>query len=163
MMTPRSILCFASLIGSVPSLPACAGGDDGHTFLGPPVVELGTGFQYFEPLSEGQKVEIIFGPQGGYHVWVHFRMQNMVPEDLLLTFTGTLHGTLDDSDPPACSAQYLVRELVVLEEPWHQLDDGVPCFVADPEGIQGRHMLLQVVATDGEDRTASDACDLLLE
>ena len=44
---------------------------------GPPFIELGTGERAFEPLSNGDPVEIVFGPQGGYHVWGTVRAGNV--------------------------------------------------------------------------------------
>jgi hypothetical protein len=44
-------------------------------------VELGGGFMTFEPLSDGQNVALIRGPQGGgalsgYHIWTSIRLRD---------------------------------------------------------------------------------------
>lgn len=44
-----------------------------------PEVELGTGTTEFEPLTDGQELEVIRGPQGGFHFHVHARMSGIEP------------------------------------------------------------------------------------
>ena len=52
-------------------------GCGGPVFDGPPAVELGTGLTTFAPLTDGDRVTIIMGPQGGYHVWGAARTANL--------------------------------------------------------------------------------------
>ena len=54
-------------------------------------VEIGTGVDNFIPLTEGQAVDIILGPQGGgrnggFHIWHSVRTRNIHPENVLLKF-----------------------------------------------------------------------------
>ena len=42
-----------------------------------PAVYIGTGEEFFEPLSEGDQVPIIAGPQGGWHIWQSIETYNM--------------------------------------------------------------------------------------
>src|SRR4029434_4969109 len=44
-----------------------------------PAVELGTGESHFEELIDGQDVTLIHGPQGGWHVWMSLRAQEIDP------------------------------------------------------------------------------------
>lgn len=46
------------------------------------LVELGTGITEFESLVEGQHLELHEGPQGGFHVFLHARLQGLFPGDL---------------------------------------------------------------------------------
>ncbi len=48
---------------------------------GPPTVEIGTGMFAFEPLVAGQELDLIAGPQGGYHFILHARMRGMKAGD----------------------------------------------------------------------------------
>lgn len=43
----------------------------------PPLVELGTGEVEFVPLAEGDELEVVHGPQGGYHFTVSMRVQGI--------------------------------------------------------------------------------------
>ena len=53
-------------------------GDGGSTG---PAVEIGTGTVAFEPLTEGQRLGLVAGPQGGHHFVLHVRMMGLTPGD----------------------------------------------------------------------------------
>ena len=40
-------------------------------------LELGTGSWRFEPLEDGQPVELVAGVQGGWHVWISLRVSDL--------------------------------------------------------------------------------------
>jgi hypothetical protein len=42
-----------------------------------PSLELGTGFSVFAPLEPDQGIEIIAGPQGGFHLWASLRTHGL--------------------------------------------------------------------------------------
>ena len=42
-----------------------------------PSLELGTGFSVFAPLEPDQSIEIIAGPQGGFHLWASLRTHGL--------------------------------------------------------------------------------------
>jgi len=42
-----------------------------------PSLELGTGFSAFAPLEADQRVDIIAGPQGGFHLWASLRTHGL--------------------------------------------------------------------------------------
>ena len=67
-------LHFPALVLVCGLLSACAAADV-------PGVELGTGEIAFEALEAGQDLEVIRGPQGGYHFLVSIRTKNIVPGD----------------------------------------------------------------------------------
>jgi hypothetical protein len=48
----------------------------------PPALELGTGEWQFEPMIAAQRVQLVGGTQGGYHVWLSVRAQGFVGERL---------------------------------------------------------------------------------
>ena len=50
---------------------------------GGPLLELGTGNQIFEPLTNGQGLTIIAGPQGGFHLWAAARISP--PDDFIIS------------------------------------------------------------------------------
>lgn len=69
--SPATLLALLGLL-------AC--GDDAG-IGGPASVELGTGTVDFESLSPDQELELVAGPQGGYHFIVHARMVGLEPGD----------------------------------------------------------------------------------
>jgi hypothetical protein len=54
---------------------------------GAPTLVIGTGQTDYLPLADGQVVELERGPQGGHHVWVAFRAQNVSPRGALVELT----------------------------------------------------------------------------
>jgi hypothetical protein len=76
---------------------ACGGGGAAPTEdAGPPAVEvavtgparleLGVGTTRFEALAEGGAVELVLGPQGGWHVDLTARGENLLPDGLTLRY-----------------------------------------------------------------------------
>jgi len=67
------------------------GGVDATAFDAGPVTphfEIGTGTEAFEPLGPGSTMELVHGPQGGYHVAISFRIWGIDPEGLLIQAHG---------------------------------------------------------------------------
>ena len=47
---------------------------------GEAALELGTGSWRFEPLEDGQEVELVRGAQGGWHIWISLRVRGLSGE-----------------------------------------------------------------------------------
>jgi hypothetical protein len=60
---------------------------------GPPVVQVGTGQTDYLPLTDGQTVQMEAGPQGGHHIWIATRQQNLKQAGTTTTITSTQPGT----------------------------------------------------------------------
>jgi hypothetical protein len=60
---------------------------------GPPVVQVGTGQSDYLPLTDGQTVQAEQGPQGGHHIWIAVRQQNIAQAGSTTTITSTQPGT----------------------------------------------------------------------
>ena len=56
---------------------------------GAPTVIVGTGQTDYFPLSDGQTLQAQTGPQGGHHIWVALRMQNLKQSGSTTTVTAT--------------------------------------------------------------------------
>jgi hypothetical protein len=54
---------------------------------GPPVVQVGTGQSDYLPLGNGDTVQAEQGPQGGHHVWVAVRQENLKQSGSITTIT----------------------------------------------------------------------------
>ena len=52
----------------------------GESPVGEGTLEIGTGESQFEGLTDGQEVELIYGAQGGYHVWLSLRAEGIEPQ-----------------------------------------------------------------------------------
>jgi hypothetical protein len=57
------------------------------TNAGPPVVQVGTGQSDYLPLTAGQTVQMEQGPQGGHHIWIAVRQQNLKQSGSITTIT----------------------------------------------------------------------------
>jgi hypothetical protein len=81
---------------------ACDGSETGPDCdLGPSALELGTGEDAFVPLSAGDPLPFVLGPQGGYHVYGSLRATGVAtgdpddpfgPQSPLVTFVVTVDG-----------------------------------------------------------------------
>jgi len=60
---------------------------------GPPKVIIGMGQTDYFPLTDGQTLQAQAGPQGGHHIWLAVRMQNLKQSQTTTTVTATQPGT----------------------------------------------------------------------
>ena len=60
---------------------------------GPPVVQVGTGQTDYLPLTSGQSVQMEQGPQGGHHIWIAVRQQNIAQTGSITTITSVQPST----------------------------------------------------------------------
>jgi hypothetical protein len=131
--------------------PPPPGGDDGGSDGGPipSAVEVGSGSISFVPLTDGDPVDIIKGPQGGYHIWMSLRASKQL-------------------DPKLIAVKYIVTELDGGEislnasrlnlqangdtNDWYGLQGLLP----NPAAVSGREVLLRIEAEDSAKKTAVD-------
>ena len=131
-MTRLPVVRTAWLAGfTLATIAAIACGD---TDSGPPIATLGTGDTAFEPLSDGDTIFVIQGPQGGFHVLGSVRVSGIDPGDpddlqdpsnpttTFRVFMGADRVDLDASsytqglDPVADSSQHeMIGRLVILD------------------------------------------------
>ncbi|MEM7674632.1 MAG: hypothetical protein AAF449_01375 [Myxococcota bacterium] len=79
-MRARLLACLLGVLAS--ATVACGDAEDPGAALS---LELGTGSWRFEALEDGQEVELVRGAQGGWHVWVSFRVRGMAEERAIAT------------------------------------------------------------------------------
>lgn len=110
-------------------------------------LELGTGSWRFEPLEDGQEVELVRGAQGGWHVWLSVRVRGMQsdPPPLRLTVQPA-----DESRPPQRTEVALPFD-PPRDDGWRQLV-GYTGIVDDPSCLVGELVRFEVATTmeDGE-------------
>jgi hypothetical protein len=146
-------------------LSACGGGADGAdagagtgTDAGPrgdaggsdtARVELGTGRTSFVEIPEsGAELELIAGPQGGWHIDVTARLYDLAIDGMLLTYEITRDGTVI-----SMPRQFMLREAIVVREGdhWLRAGDFVPFEITQPSDVAGDTVTVRVIAeaTDG--------------
>ncbi|MBL8935294.1 MAG: hypothetical protein JNM69_12130 [Archangium sp.] len=142
-----------ALVGCSPAGGVLADSDAGPTTTQDagqqPLLELGTGTQSFTPLTSGQMVTIIAGPQGGFHVWAAVRTRAPLDPMLIkLTVKVKLAGAeLSSTDYKV----NLVKNGAYSE--WYAMTALIP----DPAEVRGKSTVIELVATDAAGRTASDS------
>jgi hypothetical protein len=139
----------ASLLAAAVGIAAGCGSGP-VSFPGPPELELGTGYDQFVAVADGDPVEIIHGLQGGYHIWGSVRARYLDPRQLELRFTVTLSG---DTTPQAL--RQTTEDLAGTSDglSYGELL-GTAVIFKDVRQVEGRPCDWTVVATDGEGRTA---------
>jgi len=60
---------------------------------GPPVVQVGEGQTDYLPLTAGETVQMEQGPQGGHHIWLAVRQENIKQQGSTTTITSVQPGT----------------------------------------------------------------------
>ncbi len=114
------------------------------------MVEVGTGESAFQPLEPGASVNIVAGPQGGFHIWMAVRTRPPVkPEGVELVYRVV--------DPDSRREISLNGMRARLEEngEWLELA-GLLGLVPRPEDVSGRDVLLRMELRDADGRSAAD-------
>ena len=131
-----------------PTLPT---GSDG--VFGEPWIELGTGVAAFEPVDDDDPVEVIAGPQGGWHVDVSLWFGGFGPDGITLRY----EAVTTDAEPVSFVTQARLLDANVLDanEGWHRVGDRIVFDIADASEVVGETMILRVTAAL-ENQTWSD-------
>lgn len=134
---------------AAPAADPCEPGPD-------PELVIGVGEAGYEPLVEGDPVELVHGPQGGYHVTLALAGRFLDASDKwALTMSGTVDGELWGQTVPYADAR--CNEDEGRLEAWNLLliwDDGIP-----PEQLDGQYAEVEVAVVDaaGTEITATTA------
>lgn len=101
-------------------------------------LEVGTGVELYEPLSDGAPVDVVLGPQGGFHIWTSVRVHDpsidLARIDLSARFA--------DDGRAAGSPSSVTASLVAVGGAREHA--GMTNFVANPESVRGRPVVLHV-------------------
>jgi hypothetical protein len=77
---PTTTVASAAAATAASSGSGSGSGGSGGAGEPDPVFEIGTGETSFVPLIEGQGLEMVFGPQGGYHITMAIRCKSCGPQ-----------------------------------------------------------------------------------
>lgn len=147
-MRVASILLLPLLAGCLRE--TCKPGTD-------PTLEIGTGERGFQPLGHDPTMEIVHGPQGGYHAAIALDATYLDASDLML---GVFEGTVDG-------------EVVGHTEPWLQMRcnprtaslqawNALLVWDAEPEELHGKAATVDVTVRDTRGVEVSDSVDVRL-
>lgn len=137
--------------GAPPPAVAPDGGfvtPDAGATAAPPSVDLGAGLTAYRDLAdEGETIELVRGPQGGWHIDLGVRVRGFAPDDLGLTYTATT------SDRVFGQVRYEVRDgrkFRPTVEGWVRPGDRVVFDIADPSEVVGRELTVSVALDVGQ-------------
>ena len=122
-------------------------------FDGPPGVEAGTGEFAFEAVTDGMEVPIIFGPQGGSHVWLGVRVTNMDPRQL------HIESSMFQADTGIPIGSTLFFDVSLVDDGTEVWTAGLPHQV-EPGDVSNVLVRMDVVALDRGDRMAMDSMEV---
>jgi len=126
-----------------PSQPAESDG-----VFGEPRVELGVGYAAWEPIANGDSVELVAGIQGGWHLDVALWLDGFGPGGVTVVYDAV------DSDARRVSflTQAVLNEQSVIEaeQGWHRVGDRIVLDIEGPEDVVGSTLILRATATLGE-------------
>jgi hypothetical protein len=128
---------------------------------GLPAVQVGTGQSAYLPLTDGQTVRMEEGPQGGHHIWIAVRQQNLRQAGSTTTIT-SVQPTTGLAGPHAAYVFTFAPDqggFCVLYGLRYQLDaDGT-----DYHQFLGQPLDVTVTIADGAGRTASGVAHIQID
>lgn len=143
----------------------CAGGpmapDDAKApavevaVTGPPSLELGGGTTRHIPLPQGGSIELVLGPQGGWHLDLTVRAVNLPPDGVTLSYE-----VRDDTRPTPWNfpvmARLNARRVVADGVGWVRVGDRAVLDIRSAQEVTGRMVRIDVWATQGGRTVAED-------
>lgn len=85
-----------------------------------PTFTLGTGLTSFEPLADGNDLDLVYGPQGGWHVDLSLQATGIRPDDLVLRVGADRDGRTVSYPVETILQERFVRE---TDDGWERLGD----------------------------------------
>lgn len=110
------------------------------------LVDVGGGMLEFEELSDGQEVDLVYGPQGGFHIWTSVRVHDVTIGEAQINLyaryeDGTLAGTPSRVATP------------LGEQPGgKRVVYGLRNFITDADAARGKRIVLRVEVVASGDR-----------
>lgn len=142
------VRCFAvALALAAVGCSGAASPNDGGAVDAPAVVvDLGTGRSAFEALPDESELELISGPQGGWHVWVSTRIWASSLDGARIDYEAVpVGGTTPISMPTELD---LTGRVVREGDHWLRAGDFLVMAVTGPSGVVGMHLEITARVTD---------------
>jgi hypothetical protein len=117
--------------------------------FGDPWIELGSGRAAFQPLVDGDSLELVAGIQGGWHLDASLRFGGFGPDGIELVYQA-----LDDMAQPisfVTEASLSSASVLPDGDGWVRLGDRIVLDVIDPAPVVGKTAVVRVTAAlDGQ-------------
>lgn len=156
----RWLWCLGVVLGCAGAVDAPAAGDAAVTGVDAPArpmrVVLGEGLTAYRALpAEGAEIELVFGPQGGWHFDLAVWVQGGDPEGMRLRYAVTDAAGRALQFPAEVSLN--ARRVVPEGEGFVRVGDRAVLDVRDGDALVGQSLTLRVQATSRAGATAEDA------
>lgn len=132
--------------GRAPAVDGAVVTHDPDASSEPLVIEVGSGETVFEPLADGDVVELEYGIQGGYHMWAAARILEATPGGITLTLE------LEDRNGPIFRQRHRRHTLEIPAD-----TVGMRALI-DPDRVDTASVTVVITATDETGRTGEDRC-----
>lgn len=119
-------------------------------------VELGSGTSAFVAIPDAAELELISGPQGGWHVWVTARIWDEQIDGLIISYEAVPVGSTTPITMPTeleLDATRVVRE----GDHWLRAGDFTVFDVSGPPSVVGMQLVLTVRIRDVDGNVAEDS------
>lgn len=112
-------------------------------------VDLGTGIAEFVELAEGEPVELVYGPQGGFHVWTAIRVHDDAIPEVQVNLTARLENGAP-AGPPSSALTALSPSADGARSA-----AGLRNLIASAESVRGKRFILRVEVIARDERHGS--------
>lgn len=142
----------ATACGGEPTVDAGMGSDASASAR----LELGEGTSRFEPLTEGQDVELIAGVQGGFHINLTGRLYGLELDGITLEYEAVPVGA---SEPISMPTELVLDATDFVPDQGSSLRAGDFLILAvdGPSEVVGMELEVSLTARDTEGHRASDS------
>jgi hypothetical protein len=131
-----------------PTLPT-----ETDSIFGDPWLELGTGTSAWEPIDDGDSVNLVHGPQGGWHVDATLWFGGFGPAGVTVAYEAL--NTEAERVSFVTRAEFIEANVLAVDEGWHRVGDRIVFEISEPEQVIDTELILRVTAALG-DQTWSD-------
>jgi len=127
---------------------------EGEGVFGDPYLEVGTGHTTFAPLEDGGPIELVAGPQGGWHIDATLRLGGFGPDGVKVKYEA-----FDEQAQPISFVTHAsLSTASVLEdgEGWIRVGDRVVLDIASPSEVVGTTATVRATATLGDQQWSAE-------
>lgn len=119
-----------------------------------PRVEIGTGITSFVDIADGADVELVNGPQGGWHVDVALRLYDVNPQELTMRIEGY---DATSGDPVGVPIERILTERRVQPEGdhWLRVGDQLIFAIEGPDEVTDTDVRIEARITTPEGAMAT--------
>jgi len=116
--------------------------------FGDPWVTLGGGSLSWTPLAQGDSIELVAGPQGGWHLDVSLWFGGFGPGGVQLSYEAVDTGAARVSF--VTQAELFEASVIPAEDGWYRFGDRIVLDIQDTSEVVGEELILRVTAALGE-------------